>query len=322
MKALRALLVAMLIGGGAAVLLDSAVRAEDFSVHINDLATVDAARPMPVYELKRIPRQADAKPSSDMPEKWFDVFIAFKDFGNVRLDEVCEAGPDRAGHAYRSGLADLKGVRVAWIKGSPDIAIVAWVSEPDNRGNDLTFCHGYVILQLKESRAQVLLRGGGCLGARVNRMAQERSYFSFNPTDGFLQERMERYYEKSAPQPHGLARPCRDDDGNTVFTAVIRETVTVSYKLSDGELVPASCNLVYKTQARDELSEIAHFYLGPLAPRRVLLEANAALAAKYKDTVPGAGIYLDAGLEVNVPVPDKWLIDSFAHGLSAKEEKH
>jgi len=32
-------------------------------------------------------------------------------------------------------------------------------------------------------------------------------------------------------------------------------------------------------------------------------------------------IYLDAGLDINVPVPNKWLIGRFAHGLTMKEEK-
>jgi len=83
-------------------------------------------------------------------------------------------------------------------------------------------------------------------------------------------------------------------------------------------LAARSCRLVYKTQKQDELSQIARFYLGPFAPRRVLLEANANLAARYRDVHPGAMIYLDAGLEINVPLPEKWLMDRFSHGLAVK----
>jgi hypothetical protein len=60
------------------------------------------------------------------------------------------------------------------------------------------------------------------------------------------------------------------------------------------------------------LHEVARFYLGPFAPSSVLLEANANLAAKYKDNPPGAFIELDEGTEIRVPMPEKWLIDKFS----------
>ena len=128
-------------------------QAEDFSVHIKDLAEVDAKRPMPVYRVDRVLTRSGG--TDDMPEKIFDVFIRFKVFGDVRLDEACQAGPSTGklwtkGMKFSSGLADLGSIKTAWIKGSPSLFIVAWVDEPDGRGISTMYRHRYVILQLQD----------------------------------------------------------------------------------------------------------------------------------------------------------------------------
>ena len=315
-----------LLGGLVVVALSAAAtRAEDCSVHLKDLAEIDTARSMPEYKLDRVFTRSEVDRVEDMPEKTFDVFIRFKEFGDVRLDKAREAGPATGKHwakgvTFDSGLADLADVKTAWIKDSPDLFIVAWVGRPDGRGNGMGFFHMYVIMQLKDHRAQVLLRGECAINARPHGGFQTDaltySHFSFDPRRSFLKERVTRSYETASDQPHDLGHLVKDEGGHNTFVASIAETITLTYKFADGKLVPESCSLVYKTHEQDELSEIAHFYLGPLAPRSVVLEANANLATKYKDAHPGATICLDARLEIRVPVPEKWLIDYFSHGLT------
>jgi hypothetical protein len=110
--------------------------------------------------------------------------------------------------------------------------------------------------------------------------------------------------------PGGLSHLTKNKDG---FVARIDETITLDYKLADGKLQPWKARLVYHAQKQDQLSEVARFYMGPYAPRSVLLEANPNLAESYKDAHPGASIYLDKGAEIRVPVPEKWLLDKFGH---------
>src|SRR5512135_371941 len=108
----------IVIGGLAAAvaLLGTASRAEDFSVHLDRLAEIDATQLMPEYKLDRVLSRSEGDPGSSMPEKIFDVFIRFKEFGNVRLAEAREAGPSTGkqwskGTTFTSGLANLGGVK-------------------------------------------------------------------------------------------------------------------------------------------------------------------------------------------------------------------
>ena len=293
----------------------------DFSVDLKHLVEIDAARPMPEYKLKRVLTRSEGEPDSDMPEKRFDVFINFTEFGIVRLDAFGQSGPSSGkywekGMTFEYGLADLKDVKVAWIKNSPDLFIVAWVDEPDMRGTGHNYYHGYTIVQLRHRRGHVLLRGQCAINAKnrggIRDDVMDYSRFSFDAKEGLLQQQLTRSYEKSFDSTsHDLARQWEDKEGEDIFVASINETITLGYKLADGKLQPSKGSLVYHAQKQDGLDEVARFYLGPFAPRSVLLEANANLAVKYKGTHPGARIYLDEGTEIRVPVPEKWLIDSF-----------
>jgi hypothetical protein len=312
------------------MLLGTASWAEDFSVDLNRLVEIDSTRPMPTYTLDRVLRRSEVERGSDMPERWFDVLIHFNELGDVRLAEAGEAGPSTGKYwkkdmTFRWGLANLAGVKGAWIRNSPDLFIIAWVDEPDGRGNGNSFSHGYVIVQLQHRRVQVLLRGRCAITARLRGGVQEYplgySRFSFDARRGLLEERVTRFHERASDRPHDLSHPMNDEGGKDIFVARINETITLKYKLANGELLPRACSLSYHTQKQDELSEIARFYLGPYATRSVLLEADANLAAKYRRNPPGASIYFDEGTEIRVPVPEKWLIDNFGHGLILKQGK-
>ena len=320
------------IGGllGACVmiaLVSITSRAEDFSVHIKNMAEIDSAHSLPEYKLDRVLQKSGTE-SADMPEKTFDVFIRFKKFGDVRLDEAGEAGPSTGktwakGMTFCSGLADLKDVRMAWIKDSPGFFIVAWVNEPDGRGNGNAYGHSYAVLQLKDRRARILLRGRCSITGRLCGGIQEGmldySRFSFNPKQNLLEECVSRSYEIPSETPHDLGHPWKDESGQELYVASINETITIKYKLVEDKLVPQTGSLVYKTQKQDTLSEIAHFYLGPSATGSKLLDANANLAKKYKDAQPGTTIWLDEGQEIRVPVTEKWFVENFRHELTLKQ---
>jgi hypothetical protein len=310
-------------------LVPGVVRAEDFSVDLDRLVEADAKRPIPKYKLDRVRVRPDLRGSPDMPEEHFDVFIRFEKFGDVRLAQGLEAGPAtgkgwwRKGMTFVEGLAFLDDVKVAWVKNSPDLFAVAWVDEPDGRGTGRVYGHGYVVLQLKDRRARVLLRGQNTITARVIGGVQEgtltRSLFSFDPKGGLLEERVRRSYELASDRRRPLGRLQTDEAGEKFFLTTINETITVKYKLLKGRLVPRSCGLVYKTRDDDLLSGVARFYLGPFASRQILLAVNPGLAARCKGVHPGAFIYLKAGEKIRVPVPESWLMDKFTHRLARKQ---
>ena len=290
---------------------------------LEQIADVDLARAMPEFTLERVPTASDPGDGS-MPEKRFDVFIRFRQFGDVRLDEAIESGPSSGkffpkGAEYRGGLTDLAGIKAGWIKNSPDLFCAAWLVEPDARGNSNLFLHGFVILQLEGSSANVLLRGQNNLTAKIRGVVMEGetsdSRFLFDPASGRLVESVNRYYEVEQTRPSSLARPVTDVDRKTFYVACIHETVAIAYAIEGGKLVPRSARLVYTARKDDELSEVARFYLGLLAPREALLKANAELAAKHGDTHPGALIYMDEGKEVTIPIPEDWLLRKYSHGL-------
>jgi hypothetical protein len=266
------------------VLLNATSRAEDFSVDLKRLVELDAARPLPEYKLESVVRQEDNR-DADMPSKSVDVFIRFTEFGSVRLDG--------------SGLANLMDVKVAWIKNSPDLFIVAWAIEDDPLGSSRDQRHGFVIMQLSDRRAAVLLRGRNTINAKIRNWIQDgvvdSSHFSFDAKAGVLREQMLRNYEEWQKDSgrHALARPQKDEEGNVIFVAQINETIILDYKLADGRLQPWKGSLVYHAREQDELGQIAHFYLGPYAPPSVLLEANADLAKKYKGSPKGEFSKLD-----------------------------
>lgn len=322
--------IILLSGLVAIALLGAALQAEDFSVHIERLAEIDTTRPKPEHRLERVLNRSEGDRGSEMPEKTFDVLIRFKEFGDVRLAEGREAGPSTGndwskGMTFSSGLANMADVKTAWIKDSPNLLIVAWLDEPDSRGNGNIYRHGYVILQLQNRRAQVLLRGGDAINARIRGGIQEGalhySHFSFNPQRRLLEERVTRYYERASDRLHDLGHPFKDEGGTDIFVARINETINLSYRLANGKLLPAACSLVYSAQKQDELSEVARFYRGAYATRNVLLKANAYLMAKHKDNSPGALFHLDEGMKIKVPVPEEWLIENFGHGLGRNQKQ-
>jgi hypothetical protein len=241
-----------------------------------------------------------------------------------------EAGPSsgknwRKGMTFSSGLANLADVKTGWIQDSPNLFLIAWLDKPDGRGSGTFFGHGYAIVQLQDRRAQVLLRGGSAISARVRGGIQEGalhySRFSFNPQRRLLEERVTRSYERASDRPHNLGHPFKAESGEDIRVAHIHETINLTYRLANGKLVPGACSLVYRAQQHDEMSEVARFYLGPYATRSALLKANASLAQRYKASPPGTLIHLDEGMEIKVPVPEEWLIDNFGHGLVLKQGK-
>jgi hypothetical protein len=293
------------------MLLSTASQAEDYSIDLNRLVQRDDTWPVPDYKIERVVRR-EAEPDGPVPSKKFDVFIKFTEFGSVRLDASGRDG------SYDYGLADLTAVKVAWIKNSPNLFIIAWVIEPDARGTAHDYNHGFTILQLSGRRAEALMRGRCSLTAKSRSGVQDGvidcSRFSFDPKEGILHEQMTRNYESSdtgSYRSRALSRPRKNVDGQVIFVATVNETIALEYKLADGKLQPWKGSLVYHARQYDELGDIARFYLGPYAPKKVLLAVNANLAAKYKDNSPKEAINVDEGAEIRIPVPEKWLLDRF-----------
>lgn len=320
--------IASLIGGIIIAMLGAGVaRAEDFSVHLDTMAELDASRPVPEYTLDKVVTGNFV--DDGIPSKSYDVFIRFKEFGDVRLDEGNDVGPSeggrwRKGMTFNSGLADLAGVKAGWIKDAPDLFIVAWEVEPDMRGTAHDFYHAFVLLRLNDRRAEVLIRGNRAMNTRVvNLLGEfplESPRFSFDKAHGQLIAALTRYEDLASPDARPLFRPAKDEAGKDRFVAAIREKITIRYRYADGGLVPVSCRLTYRAQDKDDLTDVARFYLGPNATRRELLDANPALAARYKDAAPDAMVSLPADTEVAIPVPARQLVDRYCRGVTAPKK--
>ncbi|NIA21193.1 MAG: hypothetical protein GWP05_04295 [Anaerolineaceae bacterium] len=302
-----------------------AARAEDFSVHLDRMADIDVGRSMPDYKLDKVLIRSEVDRVYEMPEKRYDVFIRFKGFSDIRLDETMIAGPSKGkvspeGMTFESGLS-VASVRAGWIKNAPDLFIVAWENDADMRGNFHVFSHGYVILQLKDRRAEVLIRG-----CRVISMPSrdgftlESSRFSFDRKQGLLIEQITRYTDSKADKPQPLFSPVKDEGGEEIFVALIQEKITIGYKLAAGMLSPVACSLVYKTWKKNELDDIAKFYLGPKATRQAILNANPNLASKYKETPRDEMIHLPEGTQVKIPLPQEQLIKRYCRWKTAKPQ--
>ncbi len=302
--------------------------AEDFSVHLDHMADIDAERAMPDYKLDKVLTRSYVG-TFDLPEKRYQVFIRFKKFGDIVLGEANTGGPSTGKHwpkgkVFNSGV-DVASVKAGWIKDAPDLFIVAWVNESDSRGLHLSFPHHCAIMRLKDGQADVLIRRNWWGSVRTSYFTYDRasttSRFSFDPKQSRLTEQITRWTELASRDRQLLSYPRKDEGGNKYFMASIREKVIIRYKYADDGITLITCTLTYETQAQDKLSDIARFYLGPLGPRRAILDVNPDLAAKYKDQHPGAFIYLPAGIKIRIPVPQEWLVNRYCRWLKAPKPR-
>ena len=299
--------------------------AEDFSVHLEQMAEIDGARAIPEYKIEKELRLSRMGPF-DLPVKAYKVLIHFKEFGDVELGEAETAGPSTgkqwpAGTTFDSGV-DATSVKTGWIKDAGDLFIVAWVDESSPLGNHLHSDHDCAIMRLKGGRAEVLLRRD-CNGSSWHAswsydLAMVSTRFSFDRRRGILIEEMTRSADMDRVGPGPLAHLQPGKEGGEDWVAEIREKVRIEYKLTGSGLKPVACSLTYVTQNHDEISKIAEFYLGPLASGQLLLDANADLAAKHKDYRPGYVIDFPAGVQVRIPVPQEWLIERYCPRLKGQ----
>lgn len=304
------------------VLVSSRLVGEDFSVHLDRLAAVDPTRPLPAYRLERVFTHTGGVP--DRPGRTFVAILRFAECGSVVLGGSLEEGPSTRDDGTRGttsceGLVAVEQVKMGWLKDSPDLFVVAWPSGANLWAHRPLGSHEYAILQLQEQAVHVLLRGCYSCGAHLtNRIQEEVSaypFFQFDPEQGLLVEHLHRYYEKASHRPHELAVLRESEEGPSLYVAVIRETVVLTYSVSGGRLVPGPCHLFYHARQNNSVGEIARFYLGPFAPERAILDANPELVARKQAASGTKRVVLDAEDEVRIPIPDEWLLASFTHGL-------
>ena len=302
---------------------------EDFSVHLDRLITVDSQKKLPTYTVERKLKKTKMQTDGRTHSIW-DVSIQLESDLSVPLD-VCLEEKYPVGHPLwpkgvklQHGLIDSKSVKVGWLKGSPDLLIVAWVLEPSRMGKPI-YIHGYLILQLTDGKAKVLLRRRDRCGVDsiegIHEDALQSTRFSWDTKAKQLVETIDRSYHVVGSSRLPLTRGYQTDV--SFYAAYIHETIAIRYSLQNDKLVPKAASLVYTTQKntdlmRDSLREITHFYLGPMAPRELLLKANPTLAKKHKSPHPGEYIYLPNESKVNIPVPAEWLIKKFGATGCAK----
>lgn len=303
---------------------------EDFSVHLDRLATVDSQKRLPIYTVERKLKKTNTQTNGQTHSIW-DVSIQLESDLSVPLDVCVEhqypVGDQRfpKGLKVQHGLMDSKSVKVGWLKGAPGLLIVGWVLEPHRLGEPI-YAHGYLILQLKDGKTKVLLRKRDRWGVSssegIHEDVLQSARFSWDTKAKQLVRTIDRSYHVVGSSRLPLTRRYQTDV--SFYAAYIHETVAIRYSLQNDKLVPKAASLVYTTQKntdlmRDSLREITHFYLGPMAPRDLLLKANPKLAKKHKRPHPGKYIYLPNESKVNIPVPAEWLIKKFgATGCSKR----
>jgi hypothetical protein len=325
--------ISVVLGGLLALAIPAAaVRAEDFSVHLDQEADIDAARAVPELTVEKRLTATRTDTAFDMPEKTYDVFLRLKEFGDVRLGEATEIGPAPNDKLWRKGMTgeagvDKASVRAGWLKGSPDILVVAWVEDPDMRGNGLISYHAYAFLRLKGGRAECLMRRSQACNVRGNDFDDgeplESSRFSYDAGQGLLVETITS--GRCVPAEKGgypLARSFKDESGEEHFSAAIRERITLSYKPVAADVPQVvTATLAYETEDGDELGEISRFYFGRQAARQVLLDANPDLAAKYRNVKPADSIHLGAKVHVKIPVAREWFTQRWNVTLAPSSAK-
>jgi hypothetical protein len=307
----------VLTGIAALAVLALSLRAEDFSVHLDREADIDAARPAPESAIKRVPVHEEVDRAVDMPVKTLDVVLSLKGFGDVVLGQAEDIGPS-SGKLWPKGTTatggvDADSVRLGWLKGAPDILFVAWVIPNHPFGNSTIFNHEFAFLRLKDGRAEVLMRRQQACSVRTTDFDRgwpmESSRFSYDAKQKLIVETVDSLRQVPGKKGDPLARGLPGEDGKEEFSAAVNEKIELSLRPVAGEsprLVSAS--LVYETEDGDTLDEIARFYLGPKADRKALLDSNPDLAAKYKDSKPADPIRLEAKVPVTVPLPLAWFI--------------
>jgi len=308
---MRAFTDGLLVGLAVLATLGAGLaQAEDFSVHLDEMAKIDGDRAVPVYALEKVVKKAWVE--HGVPSKTFDVFIRFKDFGEVLLDEGIEKGPipgrpDYMGKTDYLGLYNLAEVKAGWIKDAPDIFIVAWLTEFGGTGHYAY--HGYVLLRLKDGRAEVLLRGRDWITGRSDDGQIDRRLFSSDREQGQLVEQRRRWSWNTLLDDPGLPlwRPTVDQGGQPMMQINIEEVFTLRYRYGEDGLTIASCGLAYQIWEGDSLAEVARYYFGADAGVQSLLDANPDLAARIK----GGEARLPKGTEVRIPLTDKQVLDRY-----------
>jgi hypothetical protein len=309
----------------ALVIPSTTVRAEDFSIHLDKEADVDASRAAPDFDTVKVLTATETDPALNLPVKTYDVFLRLKGFaGNVRLGEALEIGPSTnpemwPGNTIATAGGDPASVRIGWLRGAADLLIVAWVEDSDPRGNHPTSYHRYHVVRVGGGRVTVVMSRCRACSVRVIDFERgeplEISGFSYDAQQDLLIETVTRHREAPGKPGDPLVRPWKNEGGELRFSASITEQIALGYRLiTGGRPQLATTSLTYWTAGdNDTLDEIARYYLGPTASRQALLDANPELAARYKGANPADPIRLPKGKMVRIPM----LLESAARPFHA-----
>jgi hypothetical protein len=316
-------LVAAVLAAWAAVALadDPAI------VEMAGICKTDATRPLPKHEVVRLP-EGERQQGDGLRNASFGIQVRFQK-GGARLGEW-SVDTEKNGTKWEHGVREDT-VVAGWLAGAPDILVLAWGTEPHPMGSGRNYYHGSLLLRIKDGEPVELLRRSACVTMRRAHMAYgngtEGYAYEYDRKGGFLVERLDRYAEllnqRDRPPLHHATK---DEGGETVFAAAIRERIERRYRYSRGRLEELSTALFYQAQpveilggvekpraeepryqAADTLRDIACFYLGPWAPASAVLKANPGLEKTLLRPAPSGDGTVPAGTWVRVPVPEEWL---------------
>ena len=287
------------------------VRANDFKPVLAEMGDIDPDRAAPTFSVEKVldEKTSRARSTPDRSLRIYEVDVLLEGFGRIRLGNYHVAGPDREGRVRGGGGVDEASAQVGWLKGAPDLALLVWREE--YIGGSASCCYfRSAVLRLAKGGASVLLRASGRVTYATRHLSYDiglsEDHFAYDANTRTLTNRVSRYTKIWSARRGGLYVAEAHWHGEGAL-AIIRETIIHTCKYGDGKLVSDSIELFHQSQKGVRLKDVAQFYLGPLAPREVLLEANPELAARYKDQHPGAYIYLPEDTLVRIPVPQEWL---------------
>lgn len=291
--------------GALALLMFCSIRlaADGFAVeNISDCGSIDAKRPVPSFVIRH-DRGRALFPTNHYE---YDLSVQFTGYPKLSLLTYTDA---KTNWDY---VAERK-LGAGWLKGAPDLLLLAWGDESDSHGTGRYVQRHHVVVRMTARSLSKLLERR-CLSSARMRDANNGygigSHF-FAMEDGMLVDTFTCFRDLWAEQhePQWPLYHPQKWDGTEKLVATISEKVIHRFRYRNGTLKNAGVELWYTTQPRDTFRQITHFYFGPVAPASVLVAANPRLTSQIT-----SNRYESAGWEqlpekslVKIPLPQEWI---------------
>ena len=292
--------------GALALLFFCALRlaADSFAVeNISDCGSIDGKRTVPPFVIRH-ERGRARPPNSNYFE--FDLSVQFTGYPRLSLLTYFDT---KTNWDY---VSERK-LAAGWLKGAPDLLLLAWGDESDSHGTGHYVQRHHVVVRMTARSLSRLLQRGCVSSARMRDASHGYGIGShfFAMEDGMLVDTLTCFRDLWAEEhePRWPLYHPQKWDGTEKLVANISEKVIHRFRYRNGTLKNAGVELWYTSQPRDTFREITHFYFGPVAPISVLVAANLRLASQVTSNRPESAGWesLPEKSRVKIPLPEEWI---------------